>query len=143
METAFGLANLYVVPFWLAMILAPGWRGTHRLVSSPWIVGATAIAYAALLLPSVAPVLPLLARPQLGPIAALLGTELGATVAWLHFLTFDLFVGRWIFLEARAAGARPWLSSPILALTLLMGPAGLLAWLVARRFLRARPPVTA
>jgi len=34
----------------------------------------------------------------------LFGTGAGTTLAWVHFLAFDLFVGRWIYLDARGEG---------------------------------------
>ncbi|MCA2981652.1 MAG: DUF4281 domain-containing protein [Myxococcaceae bacterium] len=138
MDTTFQLANLVVLPFWLAMIAAPGLQVTQRLVSSPWGAALPAAAYAWLMLPRALAVLPLVARPELGPLTALLGTPEGTTLSWLHFLSFDLFVGRWIYLEARERGARAWVSSPILALTLLLGPVGLITWLVARQRLPPR-----
>jgi hypothetical protein len=77
-------------------------------------------------------VFPVLLTPSLSTIAALLGSEAGATIAWAHFLAFDLFVGRWIYLDSRERGLSAWLVSPLLVLTLLVGPLGLLGYLVAR-----------
>ena len=36
----------------------------------------------------------MVARPDLAAVAALLSTPAGATLAWAHFLAFDLMVGR-------------------------------------------------
>jgi hypothetical protein len=120
------------MPFWLLMILAPHWRWTRRIVDSPWIVAPAAVLYVVLVAPVALAVLPLLANPDLASIAALLGSESGATIAWVHFLTFDLFVGRWIYLDSRDRDISAWISSPNLALTLMFGPAGLLVYLVIR-----------
>jgi hypothetical protein len=121
----FQTSSLLVAPFWLLMTLAPRWRLTERLVRSPLIVAGPVALYVALVLPRVAALAPAVARPELAGIAALLGTPLGATIAWAHFLAFDLFVGRWIYLDARERGLSVWLVSPVLALTLLLGPVGL------------------
>ena len=86
------------------MIAAPRWRLTERVVSSAWIFLAPIALYAALVIPGLASVLPVVARPELDPVRALLGSPLGATAAWAHFLAFDLFVGRFIFLDAKAHG---------------------------------------
>lgn len=67
-----------------------------------------------LVVPHLPELLPLRGRPELEPIAALLGTATGATIAWAHFLAFDVFVGRWVFLDARERGISPWIVSPIL-----------------------------
>jgi hypothetical protein len=63
---------------------------------------------------------------------SLLGTPTGTTLAWAHFVAFDLFVGRWIYLDSRSRSYSAWGVSPILVLTLLIGPVGLLMYLGAR-----------
>jgi hypothetical protein len=60
--------------------------------------------------------------------AALLGTPEGATVAWAHFLAFDLFVGRWIFQDGVRVGLSAWLLSPLLFVVLMVGPLGFLLY---------------
>ena len=47
---------------------------------------------------------------------------------WLHYLAFDLFVGAWISERAAALGVPHVVVLPLLAVTFLFGPAGLLAW---------------
>ena len=132
METIFQVSNLLVLPFWLLMILLPHWSWTRRIVSSPWIVLPAALLYAALVLPSLLILFPALLNPSLPGIAALLGTPEGATIAWAHFLAFDLFVGRWAWMESRRLQMSAWVASPILFLILMVGPVGLLLFLLAR-----------
>ncbi len=139
MATIFALSSWLVMPWWLAMIFAPRWRWTTRLVSSLWIVAPPALLYVVLIGPQLGSILPLLASPTLPGIMALLGSPLGATVGWVHFLAFDLFVGRWIFLEGRRLGWPFWITSPLLALTLMIGPAGWLAALLVRSVRGAQP----
>jgi hypothetical protein len=74
----------------------------------------------------------------LSTIATALGRPEAALIAWIHFLAFDLFVGRWIYFDSQEQGLNPWLMAPVLLLTLLMGPAGLLAYLCVRNGLLAR-----
>jgi hypothetical protein len=132
MSTVFSLSSWLVLPFWLVMILAPQWRWTERVMRSPLVVAAPAVLYAALVLPAIATVFPLVVRPTLDGVAALLGSPEGATIAWVHFLAFDLFVGRWIYLDARERDLTWLLVAPILFLTLMLGPFGFLLYLVAR-----------
>jgi Domain of unknown function (DUF4281) len=132
MERLFALSSVLVMPFWLLMILAPRWRWTARLVASPFIVAGPVALYAALVGPDLLSLLPALARPQLPAIAALLGQPRGATTAWAHFLALDLFTARWMYLDARARALSAWMVSPLLLLTLLLGPLGLGAYLVVR-----------
>ena len=132
MEHIFKAANLAVIPFWLLMILVPNWKWTRRIIGSLWIVAIPAALYVILILPGIASLFGGLLNPQLTDIAELLGTKEGATLAWLHFLTFDLFVGRWAYLDAQERNIPAWLSSPSLFLMLMMGPLGLAVYLGIR-----------
>lgn len=132
METVFTLSNVLVLPFWLIMIALPRWAWARRVIGSPLIVLPPALLYAALVLPAAGGLLGALANPQLTDIARLLGTPEGATIAWAHFLAFDLFVGRWAYLDGHERGVHPLVMAPILFFVLMLGPVGLLLYLVAR-----------
>lgn len=132
MESLFSLANLLVLPFWLLMIVLPHWRWTRRLLQSPLSVAAPAVIYALLVLPRLGAIWPAVTSPTLPGIAALLGSPAGATIGWVHFLAFDLFVGRWAYLDSRERGISAWLMAPVLFLTLMLGPIGLLSYLGLR-----------
>jgi len=133
-EQLFQLANLLVMPFWLLMIFLPLWGWTKRIVNSPWIVAPAALLYVTLVLPGAAGLFIELTNPQLLPIAAFLGTPAGATLGWAHFVAFDLFVGRWVYLDSQERSLSAWVVSPILFFVLMFGPLGLLLYLVARLF---------
>lgn len=132
METVFQASFVLVAPFWSLMILAPAWAVTRRVVASAWVVAPAALLYVVLVAPDLPGVLTAVASPDMATIAALLATPEGATVAWVHFLAFDLFVGRWVYLDARSRAMPAWLSSPLLLLTLMLGPAGFVGHLLAR-----------
>jgi apolipoprotein N-acyltransferase len=133
METLFKLSSLIVLPFWALMIFLPRWRVTERLMSTPLVCAAPAALYAALVVPRFAEVWQAVASPELSGVAALLGSPVGATIAWLHFLAFDLFVGRWIYLDSRERGVNGWFMAPVLFLTLMLGPCGFLLYLMVCR----------
>ncbi|HEX2033331.1 MAG TPA: ABA4-like family protein [Chloroflexota bacterium] len=139
-EALFSLSNVLIMPFWLLMIFASNWRWTRRIVASPLIAVPPAVIYAVVIVPQLAAVFPALMRPQLATIAAVLGTPWGATAAWAHLVAFDLFVGRWIYLDSRSRDASPWTVGPILFLTLMVGPLGLLLYLLVRPVWRAGDP---
>ena len=132
LDSLFSLSNLLVLPFWFVMIFLPRWGWARRLIGSPLIVLPPALLYAALVLPSVTDVFGGLMNPTLAGIAALLGTPFGATVGWAHFLAFDLFVGRWAYLDAHARGIHPVLMAPVLFCVLMLGPIGFALYLALR-----------
>jgi hypothetical protein len=146
METIFSLSNLLVLPFWLLMIALPHWRWTGRVMQSPLVAAAPALLYLALALPRFGELFALVTAPTLPSIAAVLATPAGATLAWAHFLAFDLFVGRWAYLDSRERGVSAWIMAPVLFFTLMLGPIGFLAYLAVRaasaRRTRASRPTT-
>jgi len=117
---------------WLALALSPAgarWTPLARRFAGRWVPLILAVVYVALFARhgmgdggygSLAEVQRLLAVP--GLLAA----------GWLHYLAFDLFVGAWISERAAALGLPHWALLPLLALTFLFGPAGLLTWAVLR-----------
>lgn len=133
MDLVFQLSNLLALPFWLLMILLPRWRWTQRILASLWVVVPAALLYAVLILPLLPTAFPVLLNPSLGAVSALLSMPQGATAGWVHFLAFDLFVGRWAYLDSRTRQLNPWLVSPVLFLILMVGPLGLLLYLGLRR----------
>lgn len=132
MDKVFGLSGLLVMPFWFLMIFLPRAQWTRRIMESPLVIVAPALLYTALVLPVIGEVLPIVNQPSLAAVAPLLGSPAGATIGWVHFLTFDLFVGRWVYLDSRDRDISPWLMAPVLYLTLMLGPMGFSLYLAVR-----------
>lgn len=65
-------------------------------------------------------------------IRALFASDGGVVIGWTHYLAFDLFIGQWIAKDADHKRFSRIAQVPILILTLLAGPIGLLVWLVLR-----------
>jgi ABA4-like protein len=133
-EALFLVANAAVLPGWALLLLAPRWRGTERIVTAlPLLLCA---AYVVLL------VTRSLGAPggfsSLAAVRLLFDDPYLLLAGWLHYLAFDLFVGGWEARDARALGLPPLLVAPCLLLTLLVGPAGWLAYSVLRAGWRAR-----
>lgn len=51
---------------------------------------------------------------------------------WIHYLAFDLMIGLYILNDAAVNNIAHWMLVPCLLLTLLFGPAGLLAYFLLR-----------
>ncbi|MFR9775612.1 ABA4-like family protein [Micromonospora sp. MS34] len=130
--TLFGLTFAVAAPFWALMILAPRWSVTARIIGSPVIVAPVLAIYAILVLPALGAVLPAVTSPTLDGVRELLGTPDGAAAAWAHMVGFDLFVGRWMWLDGRAREVPALVMAPVLLLTVLLGPVGLAVHLAAR-----------
>ena len=131
-EAIFVRSGMLVLPFWLLMGLVPRWRWTERIIGSPLICLPAALVYLGLVVPQVGAIWSVVGNAQLGAVAALLGSPLGATIAWAHFLAFDLFVGRWAYLDSRARNVPALLMLPVLFLILMLGPIGFVCYLGLR-----------
>ena len=62
---------------------------------------------------------------------------------WVHFLAFDLLVGRWMVDDTLANGHARWPLGLVLPATFLYGPLGFLIYMALRAVLRTATPSTA
>ena len=133
LELVFKAANYTVLPFWLLLLIAPRWSWTQRLVHGPVVVLLMAPMYAYLLFGYGT-------IPEEMNFRTLYGVMVGFSVphivmaGWLHYLIFDLFIGAWEVRDAARRGVSHWLVAPCLLLTLMVGPIGLLSYVLVRFF---------
>ncbi|QPF71598.1 DUF4281 domain-containing protein [Roseateles sp. DAIF2] len=135
----FSLGSKLALLGWAALVLSPyrvSWAARARWLAGRLIPLLLAVAYVLLFATngmgdggydSMAAVQRLLAQPAL------------LSAGWLHYLAFDLFVGSWIAERAGRLGLPHLVLLPLLALTFLFGPAGLLAFALLREVWRRRP----
>lgn len=144
-DTLFSFSSLLVMPFWLLLIFLPRWRITQRVMAGPWTAVPAALLYAVLVLPRFVGIFTAVLNPTLAGITGFLSDPTNATIAWAHFLAFDLFVGRWVYLDGRSRNISPWFISPTLFLVLMLGPIGFLLYLVVRTAVarQSQPAVSA
>ncbi|GAB7043562.1 MULTISPECIES: ABA4-like family protein [Catenuloplanes] len=135
----FPLAFLLAVPFWALMILAPGRSVTRRIAGSPLIVLAPLAVWPVAIAPDFTAFAAEMLSPDLAGVQALFLRPGVVTAVWAHLIAFDLFVGRWIHLDARDRGLHPLLVGPILVLTILLSPIGLALYLALRALRRPQP----
>ena len=136
-ELLFSITFLLAVPFWALMILAPKWGTTEKVIASPLIVVPPALVYLVLAVANFPDLWAAVSAPELGPLAEFLGTPEGTALGWAHFIAWDLFVGRWMYRQSRELGIHPLVMAPVLLVTILASPIGLLLFLPVRA-LRAR-----
>lgn len=133
-ETIFSACSTLVLPGWLLLVFLPRWKWSARIISAVVIPLALAVVYVSIIVThfgqseggfgSLADVSRLFQNPH-----ALLA-------CWIHYLAFDLFVGAWEVRDAQRVGLHHLLVVPCLALTFLLGPAGLLLYFLLRWALR-------
>jgi hypothetical protein len=131
-ESLFDLAFVVVAPFWVLMILAPGWRVTHRIASSPLTVVPVLVVYTLLAVPVFPELWALVTEPTLDGFRELAALADGAGAVWAQILAWDLLIGQWIYLESRRLGLHPLFTGPLLVLTVLLSPFALALFLVVR-----------
>ena len=139
--SAWTFVNLVAVLGWAALILLPRRPAVHSLVLYAG-AGLLCLAYAVIVVllvggfvdsGQVAGQPPAnLSDYSIAGVRSLFGSDGGVVLGWTHYLAFDLFVGLWIGRDADHKGFSRLVQAPILLLTFLAGPLGLLTWLLVR-----------
>ena len=137
--TLFTVTFYLAAPFWALMILAPGWSWTRRIVSSPLILVPCLVVYGILAVPLFGELWVTFAQPTLDGVRALLSSEVGTAIVWAQVIAWDLFLGRWMYLDSRDRRISPFVMAPVLVFTILLSPFGLAAYLLLRVPLTRRP----
>ncbi|MGW7366174.1 ABA4-like family protein [Streptomyces sp. NPDC054841] len=127
-EVSFWLA----APFWLLMIFAPRWRWTARIAASPLTAVPILLVYLGLAVPVFPELWTAVREPDLETFRDLVAHADGAGAIWAQVIAWDLLIGQWMYGEARRLGLHPLLMGPLLVLTVLLSPIGLLVFLTLR-----------
>jgi hypothetical protein len=147
-ESLFSAANMWAMLAWFALAFAP--RNSTTLAGVTYLgVGLLAVTYTILLIGFLTGTISTGGGGQGGSFTSLAGVMAlfaspgGTTLGWIHYLAFDLFTGLWIVQDGASKGFNRWLQLPVLFLTFMVGPVGLLTWLIirepaARRAAKAR-----
>ncbi|MCK7623093.1 ABA4-like family protein [Streptomyces sp. RS10V-4] len=137
-HTLFTLAFTLAAPFWALLILAPGRRLTDRIAASPLPMVPVIGVYLALAVPVFPQLWAAVSRPDLAGFQELLALGGGAGAIWAQLIAWDLFLGQWMYREARALGIHPLVMAPLLVLTILLSPISVLLFLALRGAVRLR-----
>jgi len=132
-DVLFALATASVVPGWLLLAIYPASAFTRRYttVAAPVLLG---LLYLYLMVTNLGGTEG--GFGSLTDVELLFGNRQLLLAGWVHFLAFHLFVGAWEVRDARRLGLRHGLVIPCLALTFVLGPIGLLAYLGLRVAMR-------
>ncbi|MXO74936.1 DUF4281 domain-containing protein [Altererythrobacter aerius] len=138
-QALFTAASLIAIAMWALLIIAP--RRPLPLAAVLYAgVGLLCLAYSAAL----AWVLATTGGAgsdftTIDGVRGIFASDAGVAIGWTHYLAFDLFAGLWIARDADAKQVSRLLQAPVLLLTFIAGPIGLLLWLALRER-RARGP---
>jgi hypothetical protein len=134
-ESLFSIANSLAIVAWIGLVLFPRRRWAVDIVPA-----AATLLFAALYV--------LLIGTQwlqsdggfgsLSDVAALFANRWLLLAGWLHYLAFDLLVGRWEARDAERRAISRWLVAPVLLATFMFGPAGWLVYMGLRWSLQGR-----
>ncbi len=141
-ESLFSAASMLVMPGWLLLVFLPRWRYSARLIAPCLLPAILAVGYLGLFAANFR------SQPEgfaafntLAGVKALFQNDWLLLAGWIHYLAFDLFVGSWEVRDSQRLGIHHLLVIPCLVGTLMMGPAGLLAYFLLRVVLRGRDAI--
>ncbi|HSK13788.1 MAG TPA: ABA4-like family protein [Phnomibacter sp.] len=129
-ETIFSIANGLALVSWIYLIIFPFRLSTNKIILGVSVALLSA-AYALLVFQALQPG-DLSKFGTLDGVTSLLSVPGAALVGWIHYLAFDLMVGLYIAHNAAKHGIRHALIIPCLMLTFMLGPVGLLLYLLIR-----------
>ena len=128
-EQLFSILNLVATVSWLPLVFLPRvrWASTVVPVVMPVVLAAVYVALVAVALPRSDG-----GFSSLAGVRTLFENPWGLLAGWTHYLAFDLFIGGWEVRDARRRGIPHLFVVPALVLTFLLGPGGLLLYLLIR-----------
>jgi Domain of unknown function (DUF4281) len=134
LETVFSLASAAALLGWLLLAVAP-LRRPAAVMAARFIVALLCGAYLSFLvvgLTSGAGPPEGAGFDSLAGVRLLMSSPQALLAGWVHYLAFDLFIGAWQVEDAPRANIPHALLLPCLALTFMVGPVGLLLYLLLK-----------
>lgn len=140
-EQLFSFANLFAMICWIGLAFAP----KRETVVAPLFyagAGLLSLSYAVLIVGLLSGMIDGGSGggggspdfTSLAGVQAIFDTQGGATIGWIHYLAFDLFVGIWAARNADRREIGRIVQVPILFLIFMAGPLGLVLYLASRQF---------
>ena len=123
----FQLSNSFVLIGWLLLIFAPNWQHTIKFARI-FVIVPLGLLYAFFVLTTLSAFDPQQFSTLAG-VKALFANDTAILVGWIHYLTFDLFVGTYIVSEATKISMHRALYTLCLPFTFMFGPIGLLLFM--------------
>lgn len=127
-ELPFSIAGQVALAGWAILIFAPRRWQALNLLPAMVLPAGLSLGYAGLVLVHFAA-----AGGGFGSLAevrTLFASEPMLLAGWVHYLAFDLFIGAWIARRADRIGLSRLVQAPLLVATFMLGPIGLLLFLM-------------
>ncbi len=135
-ELLFKISNLTALIGWGFIFFVPHYRITNNFVRLGIIPAALALVYLFVALFNFGA-----AEGDFSSIEglrSLFENDYALLAGWVHYLVFDQWVGLWETYNAKKLGIKHGYIIPCLILTLMLGPVGLLTYLLLRSILLKR-----
>jgi len=136
LSSVFTFQSRLVMVGWLALACLPFWEYMPMIVMAIVLIISAVYAYFILFGRRFDDVGA--RQPNFKDFASLSGVvkmfsnRRAALAGWLHYLAFDLLIGLFIVLDSQQHGISHLMVLPILFLSLMIGPAGLVAYFIFR-----------
>ncbi len=130
-DIIFSICSSIAMIGWLVLIIvSPFWFDSDKLLIGA-VITLFAIVYTWLIAQSLQPG-DFEKFGTLDGVMSLFTNKTAVTAGWVHYLAFDLMTGIWIKKNSVKYGFSHWLIIPCLLCTFMLGPLGLLLYLVMR-----------
>ena len=123
-DLIFKICNIAALSSWVLLVAAPRWKLIPQIIR--WgVMTLMAVLYSVL-------IAVYFFRvdgggfSSLAAVQALFTSREVALAGWVHYLTFDLFVGLWIAEKSDSLGIARIVQAPVLVTTFMFGPLGFL-----------------
>lgn len=129
-ESLFQICNTAAPLGWLLMAVAPRWSWTRKIVLSGLFPLVLGVVYLGIIVTKFG--------ESEGNFSSLEGVSLlfanpyALTAGWIHYLSFDMFIGAWEVTDSQRMSIAHWKVIPCLILTFLFGPIGLICYFILR-----------
>lgn len=138
-DAIFGYASNLTMLGWILLIFIPYWKYTRPIVQYGVIPIILSALYAYLLFfDGGGGSMDFSAFGSLKGVVGLFSDPKNVLIGWVHYLAFDLWVGSWEVGDAVKRGINRWFLVPCLIFTFMLGPVGLLLYMILRAVMTKR-----
>lgn len=126
----FSFANAFVILGWLLLVLLPTWKFTQTLILKG-VVFILAVIYAYLIFNDIGN-FNSDSFTTLENVKELFKSDTAVAAGWLHYLSFDLFVGAYIVKQSKELKISRLIYTLILPFSFMSGPIGYLIFVFVK-----------